>query len=216
MVLGFVAAAPAEVLWDQSALDLAATAVVDQEFGDFPDYSTYQVADIVVPAADIGWEIQGISTYFHGGAGIWTGVTQARMNIFPKTGALPAAGDNPQAGLSVPVTVGFDGTVYTVKASGLSETVMAGQYWVGLTPIADFGIYGQQFHSINSPQIGDPNAIRNPGGAFGFGTSWINYGMMDPPYPPGDGAIKIEGIKIPEPASLSLLALAALAALRRR
>ena len=60
--------------------------------------------------------------------------------------------------------------------------------------------------------IADPTAWRNPGGAFGYGTSWISLPVAGYSYE--DAAIKIEGI--PEPASFGLLGLGALALLRRR
>jgi hypothetical protein len=219
-ILGlFVAPVSAAVLWDQSSFDPSVNALVDQEFGDFPDYSSYMVMDVTTDAG--GWNVESVSTYFTNAGGTFEfGVNQGRLSIFAKTGALPTAADNPVSSAIVPVTVTNMGDHYLIEASGLSESLAGStDYWIGLTPIADFGIFGQEFHNAAAPLIGADTAWRNPGAAFGFGGDWQTVAAVDTSglWVGGyDAAFKVEGTVVPEPASLMLIALGGIAVLRRR
>jgi hypothetical protein len=211
--VGFAAVASADVLWDQSNYDTAANALVDQEFDDFPTYSSYMVMDVV----STGWLVDSVSVYFtsdYGGG--WGGVNQARLNVFAWTpGSLPGAGDDPTAGTVVPVSLAEQGdATWKITASGLNLDMPAGNYWIGLTPLTNFASQGQEFHR-GAPIVGDDTAWRNPGGGFGYGGSW-NYAYLIGPTWQGtyDGAILIEGV--PAPGALALLGLAGLVSRRRR
>ncbi len=185
---------PEAVLWDQSDYDPNGTNVIDQEFGDFPTYSTYQVHDFTVPSP--GWNITAVSTYFTTSFGNWSpAITQARINLYPKTGEFPYAAEDPSAGFVVPVTLTNLGSAWklTADTSGLEafQNLAPGECWIGLTPIADFGAFGQEFHWLSASPVGTPSAIRNPGGGFGLGTQWGDYSLFG--LTPGDGAFLLEG-----------------------
>lgn len=200
----------ADVLWDQP-LNPQAPAYVDQEFSDYPTYSTYQVHDIVVPAP--GWNIQKITTWYVDGAtpGNWTTVTQGRLNVFPKTGALPLAGDDPTAGTAYPITIINPAGGTAEISMNVNLNLAPGQYWIGFTPMTTFATHGQKFLGQTTSIQGNQSALRNPGGGFGIGTAWAATSVIGATL---DSAIKIEGVVIPEPASLLLLG--AMALLRRR
>lgn len=204
------ATAGADILWDQSNYDVATPAIIDQEFGDFADYSCYQVHDVNFASNVI---ISDITTYFTNQTGLWGGVTTGVLNIYDHA---PTAADNPSTGTSVAVSVtnNGDGTL-SVRASGLGIALSAGSYWIGLTPVADFGVFGQEFHLASFTSSGSASLLRNPGGAFGFGTDWGGAGSLtgNPSYV--DGAILINGV-IPAPGAVALLGFGGLMASRRR
>jgi hypothetical protein len=80
----------------------------------------------------------------------------------------------------------------------------AGEYWLAVIPRMDFSGIGQV--GVSGSEIGDPDGWQaNPGQGFGQGTEWQNG------YSAG---YRIMGI--PEPATLTLLALGGLALIRRR
>ncbi len=181
-----------EKLWDQSNYDVGATAFVDQAFGDFPDFDSYLVTDI--DTGDDGWVISSVTTYFTNANG-WAnaGVTQGRLNIFPKTGNLPDGGDDPGAGDIVDITISDLGDTIAIVAGGLSIE-LAGEHWVGLTPLANFGEFGQEFHR-GAPIMGVDTAWRNPGGGFGVGTDWSDTGILGAGWVGAfDAAINISGV----------------------
>jgi len=189
--------------WDQSDVVTEVNALVDQEFPDYPDFSSYMMMDFENSSP---WSIFGLYTFFTDQTLAWYGVTEARLNLFPKDGPLPAVGDDPTAGVVVPVSVAasdFGGV--QVYAGGLDIDVYQGQHWIGLTPIAEFGVFGQEFHQAAAPLMLDDTAWRNPGGGFGYGHDWqTTAGLSDEWVGQYDAAFKIV---IPEPASLMLLGL---------
>ena len=207
-----VSAAGADVLWDQSDYNVAQAAFVDQEFGDFPDFSTYLVNDV---AFGSGVNVTDVTTYFTSNfSGLWGSITSARLNIYDHA---PTAADNPSTGTSVGVSItdNGDGSL-SAHASGLNINLAAGTYWVGLTPIGDFGVVGQEFHLASFTSTGADSLARNPGGGFGIGTDWVNAGVTFGGLTPWDGAILIGGTVVPAPGALALLGLGGLVGTRRR
>ncbi len=164
----------------------------DQEYPDFPLYSTYLVADVNIP--DPGFTLTSVTSYqiINGAFG---GVTTARLHLFPKVGNLPDnITDDPSA--SMVVTVSYDVGTGVMTTVGLSLDVGAGDYWIGLTPIAGFAEFGGIFHWEGANVNGDPDAYRNPGGAYGLphGTNWgeiQSWAVMR------DIALTVEGVPIP-------------------
>jgi MYXO-CTERM domain-containing protein len=203
-------------LWDQSAFDGGLAAIVDQDFGDFPSFSTFMVDDFTTGGQ--AWNVDSVTTYFTNGTGLWAGnVTQAKLQVYSKSGNLPSNGDVPPE-YKVNVTVSDGGGYLIVNAdtSGIAELQgINGDFWIGLTPTADFGVFGQEFHLQMLPGFhGDIAAVRNPGGGFGIGTNWVGIDAL------GNGrsemAFRLDGTVVPAPGAFALLGLGGLAAARRR
>lgn len=204
------------VLWDQAFVD-STFAVVDQQFGDFPTFSTYLVDDFSTGGQT--WNVSSVDTFFTNVNGGWNpAITAGSLNFYAKSGSLPGAGDAAPE-YTVPVTMTNLGGYWKVTGdtTGVAELQgINGDFWVGLTPQADFGRFGQEFHVGFAGAVGDNAAMRNPGGGFGFGsgTGWqrdiIGGSNM------AEMAFVVNGEVVPAPASLALVGLAGLATGRRR
>ena len=192
MVIG--GAASADVLYHNP---VGSGTGVDREYGNFPLYSLYLVADINIPAP--GFTLTSVSSYLTLNQG-WGGVTTARLNLFPKVGSLPDnITDDPSA--SMVVNVSYDVNTGVLSTVGLNLDVAAGDYWIGLTAQADFGQFGGAFHLGGVNANGDPDAYRNPGGAYDLpdGTNW---GQIQSWAAMTDIALTVEGVPIQCPWDL--------------
>ena len=187
---------PSMVVWEQLP-EVNLVAIIDQDFPDIAEFSSYQVCDIVVE--DEGWILDSVTSYFTIGADgcdCWPGEGDAMLNVFPKVGTLPLPEDDPTAGTVVPVA--FTNVTRSTKAmmaSGLGIRLAPGEYWVGLTPIFD-EMFGQEFHLGAASPIGEASAWRNPGDGFGYGASWFKAGALFG-FPGWDAAITLYGVTDP-------------------
>lgn len=195
------------ILWEQlPATDTMSW--IDQEFPDLQAASTYQVHDVVVGAG--GWKISSITGYYTKLNDLWPSSLSVRLNVFSKSGSLPTAGDDPVLGSVWTAALTRDMQSSQVTLTGLDLVLPTGSYWIGMTPILDFGNYDQEWHQLSAAVVGDASALRNPGGYFGFGSDWKDYTAFGELYgdlaQPGDGAIKIEGTTsdVPEPGTSAL------------
>ncbi len=195
-------------LWEQ--LPDGSGNFVDQNFeAAFDAYDFFMVMDVSFGGAV---NITDITTYYT--AGRWPlGAGTATMNIFVNDGSgLPAPVDIPDNGASVATNAVPFGAGQAITASGLNIDLAPGDYWVGLTPEVEFGLYGQQFPEAATPDGGpDHSASRNLNGGFGMGTDWFSSQDRGSVV---DGAITILGT--PTPGTLALLGLGGLVASRRR
>jgi hypothetical protein len=204
-------------LWDQSAFDPAGLGVIDQEFADEPAFSTFLVNDISTDGR--AWNVDRITTWFTKGFGVWDegGITWGRLQVFAMTDTLPTPGDlPPEYDVEITLIDLGDAWAITADTSGIAELQgIRGQFWVGLTPAADFATFGQEYHLQTTGEVqGVETALRNPGGALGIGTSWKPWTSIGGE---GDAAILLEGQIIPAPAVVAVapLTLAALGPRRR-
>lgn len=215
------AAASADVLWDQSTLvDVQPDGVagpgdggvfnMDSGTDPFSGIQQYAASDVSVGAG--GWNINSITQWYDllfSDNSLF--LNAVKISIFPKTGPLPAASDDPIAGSQViTVPAALDVTNSSITASGLNINLAPGEYWVNMTALANPGSFISSFQaiqSITSDVYGDDSAT------FGFGAwSAVNY----PDHASNDLAIKIEGTQVPAPTGAALLALSGMAATRRR
>ncbi len=205
-------------LYDHSTADTSAN-FVNQKFGDFPTFSTGIVDDVFFGSSVT---IQEVTIWTDRNSTAWlTGVNQGIVNVFNKTGTGPPnAANDPTTGVASAVTVtavtnnGLDS--YKVTARGLNIVKSFGTYYIGLTPIGDFGTVGQCFTRGADGAARDNKAyFRNPGGGFSFGTSWQTVDSTGNPY--NDMALLVRGDILPEPATMAGLGLGILVlAVRRR
>ena len=191
---GFVSAQPdtpsadppsADVLWDQPLSGSNQNAYVNQEFSDLPSYSsaladdftnteTWNISTIFVPgdgwngfsslynATQLGWAIcadnSGQPDCIPGGGGnppFWSitlAPTDAQVTI--ATGSPGGYPSNTQLDLATPVAV------------------PAGTWWFIFVPNMSFSPYGQYGRQVADTANGAQAQFVNPGGAFGYGTSW--------------------------------------------
>jgi hypothetical protein len=203
------------VIWDQQP-DIASTALINQAFPDFADFSTYMVNDFNVDQKIL---LGSLTTYFTDAGNLWPAAGQAWVSLYPKVGSLPGSGDLAGNLGLVNVTINDLGDVNAVTAdlSGLGITVQPGTYWIGLTPDLAFGQFGQEFHfGALGGVVKNPSASRNPGGAFGVGTEWVPSGLtfLGVEF---DSSFTLTGKKvIPEPTSVAVLALGLVGLISRR
>ncbi len=189
LILSLVAtafAANADVLYDHSTADAGGTNFVNQEFSDFPTFSTYQVDDATFANPVV---IQKVTIWTDRNNTTWlTGLTTCRLNVYAKSGPLPLATDDPTTGQNVSVVITNDVNnglnSYKIVAT-LSTPIPEppGSYWIGLTPELAFGTNGQCFtRGGTGAPIGDLAAFRNPGNGFAFGTNWQTVNSHQPTY----------------------------------
>ena len=210
---GFVSAQPdnpsadlpsAGVLWDQPRSVSNTGAYVNQVFSDYPDYSstladdftnteTWNVSAIFVPgdgwnnfsslynATWLGWSIcadnNGQPDCIPGGGGntpLWSitlAPTDAQVTI--TTGSPGGYPSNTQLDLATPVAL------------------PPGTWWLMFVPNISFDSYGQFGRQVSDTVNGAQAQFINPGGGFGYGTSWQSITVLSPTQT--DLAFRLEG-----------------------
>jgi hypothetical protein len=221
-------------LWNQEAAfhTNGGSGNVDQDFTDLAGYPTYIVGDVIVGGG--GWDVSSIQTEFIAGtpSDPITSITQATLNVFANSGSgTPTVGNDPSTGTTVNVTVTADTNftnVFYLTATGLNLNWAAGEYWVGLTPNAAYGTYGQTYTGdivvgalgANAAGANYTSVIRDPGGAFGdpAGTNWASFNTWDSSTTAnGYEAMDIQGVvAAPEPVSMAFLGLGVVGLIARR
>lgn len=205
----------ADTLWDQSALNWFGNSHPNTISGSPPFGSTaYTASDVSVPAG--GWNVDSISMYFTNFDFSWAPELSGRLNIHPKTGAVPTY--NPGEGAIVTMTTQMlndpvqQQAFYKVTVSGLNTLLTEGDYWMSITPVAPSGFFGPEQGLPTNGVIGDISLYYSPFNSFGAppANTWGNVSGTQ------DAAILVEGTLVPSPAGLALLGLAGLFARRRR
>jgi hypothetical protein len=179
---------PAAVLWDQPLSSVNQDAYVDQDFTDYPDYSSFLADDFVNGQA---WNI---STVFVPGNG-WNGFSSLlnadslTWQIYADAPGVPV-GDPYSGGALWSVTLApTDPRVTITSGSGGLATntalnltvpvaVPAGHWWLVFYPtmaLETGGQYGRQPADTASNYWGQ---FINPGGAFGHGTDWQSWAAI--------------------------------------
>ena len=195
------------VLWDQPLSAVNTNAYVNQQFGDFPDYSSYLADDFVVPGD--GWSINAIFVPNDGwgGATSMTCASMLHFEIYADNGGIPAGypgGPAPVWSLAVPptdpqitLTNGTLGIPTNVLATLTmpAQIISPGTYWFIFYPTADFAVCGQFGRQPADTTNGAIVQFINPGGGFGYGTGYQSWSILGPTE--HDEAFRLEGDIIP-------------------
>ncbi len=195
---------PEAVLWDQPLSTVNQGAYVDQDFPDYPTYSSFLADDFV--NADL-WSI---STIFVPGDG-WNGfssllnATALTWQIYADNAGVPAG--DPSGGGSPPVwtltlaptdpqvviSTGTPGGTLSNATLNLAAplNLPAGHWWLVFYPTMSFGSYGQYGRQPADTTSGYTGQLINPGGGFGYGTVWQPWTVLGPTQT--DMAFRLEG-----------------------
>lgn len=185
LVFAMATSASAQVLWDQSEFDAFGPGFFNSESGSPPFGSTqHTVSDVNAPGA---WHMTRITIYFSAlDPAFADGIFQGYLHVWPKVGPMP--GEDPTASplinLATNVVPGPNGEIIEVSTVGLDMNIAAGDYWIGITPIAP-APFGPEIHQGATSVYGDASPSFD---AFGFpAPMWVNF------TPGVDAAILIEG-----------------------
>jgi len=178
-VAAFAVPAKSDTLWDQSSIDL--TGGYFNSISGSPPFglTNYLVNDVTVSAS--GWTVQSITVRFSGISATWGGgITTGRLVVFPKTGSLPLNTNDPGVQSMVPMSGTFvsggGNNFWDVTASGLNLTLVPGDYWIGITPVAPAGFFGPETQFRSATHIGDDSAGWD---AFASPKSWVGKAGYD-------------------------------------
>ncbi len=151
------ATATADVLWDRSAYDLAVPGYFNVDAGSPPFGLTWHTVNHVTVGPE-SWLVDTITTYYSALDPAWgAGITTGFLHVFPKSGALPSADPTLSPAIVLSATLEVDH--WRIVATGLNMHLDAGEYWIGITPVAGAGPFGPEIHLTSaSPKTGDDSA----------------------------------------------------------
>ena len=196
-------ARPEAVLWDQPLSAVNQNSYVNQDFLDYPAYSSF-LADDFANAAP--WEISTIFVPGDGWNAFTTLANAASLNwqIYADCSGVPCG--NPSGGGIPPVwtltlpptdpqvtlstgTSGYPSNTTLELAAPL--ILPPGHWWLIFWPALDFGSGGQYGRQPADTHNGYIAQFINPGNGFGYGTDWQNWNVLGPTQ--HDLAFRLEG-----------------------
>lgn len=167
--------APQVVLYDQTD-NPANNGFPDQDFeAAYDAYDSEGADDFVIPAGDLGWQIESIDTIGTTGT---AGTATVDVTFYTNAAG---GGDPDLPGTAVCTYTGLTPTdsngSFTIDLP-TSCTLPSGTYWVAIQTNQDFGASGQHFWSNRSVQSGSEGVWRNPGDGFASGCiTWTPLGI---------------------------------------
>ena len=209
----------AGVLWDQPLSVVNQSAYVNQNFPDFPAYSSFLADDF---ANATPWNISKIFVP----GDLWSGgttlgnATYLNFAIYGNDAGIPAGypggGSGPQWNISltptdlqITISTGSPGGYLSNVTLNLATAVNlpVGEWWFIFYPVMDFTSSGQYGRQPSDTTNGNTGQFINPGGGFGYGTDWQPWTVLGATQ--SDIAFRMEGTTgqapVPEPATMLLL-----------
>ncbi len=201
-------AAPEDVLWDQPLSTVNQAAYVDQEFTDYPAYSSFLADDFTNAEA---WLVERLFIPGDGWNGFSTllNATALTWQIYADCGGVPCG--DPSGGGAPPVwslTLPPNHPLVTLSPGtpgGMPSNVLLrlskpgvlppGTWWLVFYPTIQFIPNGQYGRQPADTTNGHTAQFINPGGGFGYGTNWQDWTVIGPAQQ--DIAFRIEGITLP-------------------
>ncbi|HOR83625.1 MAG TPA: hypothetical protein PK137_07945 [Anaerolineaceae bacterium] len=178
------------VLWNQPVIEADTDAYVSQEFPDLPSYSSFLADDFFNGSA---WALDTINIpgEFWMGGSSFTNATALTFQIYADSGGIPAGdpsggGSAPLWTLSIPPTdpqlsfsLGSGGLPSNVTLN-LSAPVLvpSGHWWLVFYPTMSFSPGGEWGRRSSDTSNLNGGQFINPGGGFGYGTSWQPWGNI--------------------------------------
>lgn len=193
-------------LWHQPLSGVNQAGYVDQEFSDYPAYSSYLADDFT---NTVPWAI----TALFSPGDLWNGGTSLlnasalNWHIYADNGSGLPDGDPSGTGnppfWSITVTPGDARVTVTNGSRGLPSdaridlaapvNLPPGTWWLLFYPTMEFSSGGQYGRQVADTSNGAQALFINPGGGFGYGNSWQPLSVIGPTQ--HDLAFTIEGIE---------------------
>jgi len=194
---------PNAVLWDQPVSAANQAAYVDQDFPDFPAFSSFLADDFVNSGP---WTINTIFIPgdFWNLATTFMNATSLHWAIYADNAGVPAGyptgGAPPLWSIALPPTdpqitysTGTGGYPSNTTLNLTTPVVLPpGHYWLMFYPTMGFGAAGQYGRQPADTTNGYVGQLINPGGGFGLGTSWQNWTVLGATQQ--DIAFRLEGL----------------------
>ncbi len=192
-------------LWHQPVSTDDSSPYISQRFPDLPTYDSFITDDFI---ADQTW---AIDTIYVPGVG-WNGFTSLmnattlNWKIYADNGGVPA-GDPTGGGApavwslslspndpNVTISLGVEGDPSdTLLKLPTPIKLPAGHYWLFFYPTMPFNPYGQFGRRLSDTTSGYSGLFINPGGGFGYGTTWQSWSVIGASL--HDSAFSIGGTK---------------------
>jgi subtilisin family serine protease len=197
------------LLWNQPVSASSPGRVANQEFPDYPTYTSFVADDFV---NEDTWYIEQIfvpGELYNGGTSLMN-ATQLHWRIYADDNGWPAG--DPSGGGSAPYW-SLDlspGDALITLLDGFSDTDLTldtplelppGTWWLIFYPTMSFSPHGQMGRLSSDTSNLEIGKFINPGNGFGHGTGWQNWSVMGPTQ--HDVAFRlsgsIEGMATPTP-----------------
>jgi PEP-CTERM motif-containing protein len=213
-----LASASGTVLYEQLPAPASPTnQVASQTFPDLDNSTILAADDFVVPAGP-GWRIEGLTSFFTNDGNSGANPMGVQWTIWNENGPMNTPGDDI---LSIFDENSFDlntgNANIDLAGGGNAIDLDPGTYWVTSTLVAPISLFGQEFQLGSDDGAGSANfQWFNGDGEFGLPNQGWNDAFGEGISEVQNLAFQIHGSIVPEPATLALLAIGAVAMIRSR